>query len=73
LASVLITLSKGQVSPAPIQMQQGWYLIKLEDKKSSKPPSFEQAKPAIRAGMTQRKQFEFLSQLAKDAKIIVQQ
>jgi len=73
LASVLVTLSKGQVSPAPIQMQQGWYLIKLEDKKSSKPPSFEQAKPAIRAGMTQRKQFEFLSQLAKDAKIIVQQ
>ena len=73
LASVLVTLSKGQVSPTPIQMQQGWYLIKLEDKKSSKPPSFEQAKPAIRAGMTQRKQFEFLSRLAKDAKIIIQQ
>ena len=72
LASVLTTLAKGQVSPAPIQMQQGWYLIKLEDKKSSKPPSFEQAKPAIRAGMTQRKQFEFISRIAKDAKIVVQ-
>jgi peptidyl-prolyl cis-trans isomerase C len=53
-------------------MQQGWYLIKLEDKKSSKPPSFEQAKAAIRAGMTQRKQYEFLGQIAKDAKIVVQ-
>lgn len=72
IASVLTTLSKGQVSPAPIHMQQGWYLIKLEDKKSTKPPSFEQAKQAIRAGMTQRKQYEFLSQLAKDAKIVVQ-
>ena len=72
LASVLTTLSKGQVSPAPIQMQQGWFLIKLEDKKSSKPPAFEQAKAAIRAGMTQRKQYEFLGQIAKDAKIIVQ-
>ena len=72
LASALTTLAKGQVSPAPIQMQQGWYLIKLEDKKSSKPPSFEQAKQAIRAGMTQRKQFEFISQIAKDAKIVVQ-
>jgi peptidyl-prolyl cis-trans isomerase C len=72
LASVLATLSKGQVSPAPIQTQQGWYLIKLEDKKSSKPPSFEQAKQAIRAGMTQRKQYEFLGQIAKDAKIVVQ-
>ena len=72
LASVLITLAKGQVSPAPIQIQQGWYLIKLEDKKSTKPPSFEQAKPAIRAGMMQRKQYEFIGQIAKDAKIIVQ-
>uniref|UniRef100_B1XTI9 peptidylprolyl isomerase n=1 Tax=Polynucleobacter necessarius subsp. necessarius (strain STIR1) TaxID=452638 RepID=B1XTI9_POLNS len=72
LASTLTTLSKGQVSPAPIQMQQGWYLIKLEDKKSSKLPSFEQAKQAIRTGLTQRKQFEFLGQIAKDAKIVVQ-
>jgi peptidyl-prolyl cis-trans isomerase C len=72
LGSVLITLAKGQVSPVPIQMQQGWYLIKLEDKKSSKPPSFDQAKAAIRAGMTQRKQYEYLGQIAKDAKIIVQ-
>lgn len=71
LASALTTLSKGQVT-APIQMQQGWYLMKLEDKKSSKPPSFEQAKQAIRAGMTQRKQYEFLGQIAKDAKIVVQ-
>ena len=46
--------------------------MKLEDKKSSKPPSFEQAKQVIRAGMTQRKQFEFVSQIAKDAKIVVQ-
>ena len=72
LASVLVTLAKGQVSPAPIQMQQGWYLIKLEDKKSSKPPAFEQAKAAIRASMIQRKQYEFLGQIAKDAKIVVQ-
>lgn len=72
IGAVLINLAKGQVSQAPIQVQQGWYLIKLEDKKSSKPPTFEQAKPAIRAGMAQRKQMEFLSQIAKDSKIIVQ-
>jgi peptidyl-prolyl cis-trans isomerase C len=71
IASVLIMLNKGQVSPAPIQMPQGWYLIKLEDKKSSKPPTFEQAKPAIRNGLTQKKQFEFLSQLRRSANIVV--
>ena len=71
IASVLITLSKGQVSPAPIQMPQGWYLIKLEDKKSTKPPTFEQAKVAIRNGLLQKKQFEFLSQLRQGANIVV--
>lgn len=71
ITNVLMTLSKGQVSPAPIQMQQGWYLIKLEDKKSSKPPTFEQAKAAIRNGLTQKKQFEFLTQLRQGANIVV--
>jgi peptidyl-prolyl cis-trans isomerase C len=72
ISAVLVNLAKGQVSQSPIQMQQGWYLIKLEDKRSSKPPTFEQAKPAIRNGLAQRKQMEFLSQIAKESKIVVQ-
>jgi len=72
IAADLTTLAKGQVSAAPIQMQQAWYLVKLEDKKSSKPPTFEQAKPAIRNGLAQRKQFEFVSQIAKESKIVIQ-
>jgi len=71
ISAVLVNLGKGQTS-APIQLQQGWYLVKLEDKKSSKPPTFEQAKPAIRAGIAQRKQFEFISGIAKNSKIVVQ-
>lgn len=72
MGGVIANLSKGQVSQTPIQMGQGWFLVKLEDKRTSKPPSFEQAKAAIRAGMAQRKQFEFLSQIAKDSKIVIQ-
>ncbi len=72
ISAVLVNLSKGQVSQAPIQMQQGWYLVKLEDKRGSKPPTFEQAKAAIRNGLVQRKQFEFLSQLAKESSIVIQ-
>ena len=71
IAAVLTVLSKGQVSPTPIQMPQGWYLIKLEDKKSSKPPTYEQAKVVIRNGLMQKKQFEFLSQLRQGANIVV--
>ena len=72
IAEVLTTLNKGQVSSAPIKMQQGWYLVKLEDKRSTKPPSFEQAKPAIRNGLMQKRQFELLSKLRKTANIVVQ-
>jgi peptidyl-prolyl cis-trans isomerase C len=71
IANVLVTLSKGQISPAPIQMPQGWYLIKLEDKKSSKPPTFEQAKAVIRNALLQKKQYEFLSQLRQSSTIVV--
>lgn len=62
---------KGPTSAA-IQVQQGWYLVKLEDKCSSKPPTLEQAKQAIRAGLAQKKQFEFISGIAKNSKIVVQ-
>ena len=60
------------LGPLPIKMPEGWYLIKLEDKKSSKPPTLEQATPSIRAGLTQKKQFEYLNQLRQGANIVVQ-
>ena len=72
ISAVLINLAKGQVSQAPIQLQQGWYLVKLEDKRTSKPPTLDQAKTAIRNGIAQRRQFEFLSQIAKESKIVIQ-
>lgn len=72
ISAVLVNLAKGQVSQAPIQLQQGWYLVKLEDKRTSKPPTLDQAKAAIRNGLAQRKQFEFLSQIAKESKIVIQ-
>ena len=72
ISAVLVSLGKGQVSQAPIQLQQGWYLVKLEDKRTSKPPTLDQAKAAIRNGIAQRKQIEFLSQIAKESKIVIQ-
>ena len=71
ISAALANLGKGQTS-APIKLEQGWYLVKVEDKKSSKPPSLEQASQAIRAALTQKKQFDFLSDLAKNSKIVVQ-
>jgi peptidyl-prolyl cis-trans isomerase C len=71
IAGVLTTLSKGQFSPEPIKMPEGWYLVKLDDKRTTKPPSFEEAKAGIRKNLNQKKQLGFLMQLRKGADIIV--
>ena len=71
IAGVLTTLPKGQFSPEPIKMPEGWYLVKVDDKRTSKPPSFEEAKVGIRKNLNQKKQLGFLMQLRKGADIIV--
>ena len=72
IAGVITTLSKGQTSPAPIQMPEGWYLVKVDDKRTTKPPSFDQARAGIQKSLNQKKQLDFLMQLRQSANIIVQ-
>jgi peptidyl-prolyl cis-trans isomerase C len=72
IAGVITTLSKGQFSPEPIKMPEGWYLVKLDDKRTTKPPSFEEAKAGIRKNLNQQKQLGFLIELRKGAEIIIQ-
>jgi peptidyl-prolyl cis-trans isomerase C len=52
-------------------LQQAWYLVKLEDKKSSKPASFEQAEQSVKANLAQKKQLDLLSKIAKDSAIVI--
>jgi peptidyl-prolyl cis-trans isomerase C len=72
IAGVITSLSKGQFSPEPIKMPEGWYLVKLDDKRTTKPPSFEEAKAGIRKNLNQQKQLGFLMELRKGSEIIVQ-
>jgi peptidyl-prolyl cis-trans isomerase C len=47
-------LEKGKVS-APVQTEYGWHLIKVEDKRDRKPPTFEEVKDQIIASLVQSK------------------
>lgn len=40
-------LKKGQMTDAPIQTQFGWHVIRLDDERSTKIPSFEEAKQEL--------------------------
>lgn len=63
-------LEKGAVSE-PVKTQYGWHVIKLEDKREKKPPSFEEVKDRIIAALVQQKAQEVVQDLRSKAKVEV--
>lgn len=57
LGAVVVNLQKGAVAAAPIQTGVGWHVLKLDDTRSYKIPTFEEARMQMRQGvLTQRRQ-----------------
>lgn len=61
-------LKKGEVSP-PVKSQFGFHLIKLEDRREKKLPTFDEVKDRILNSMIQRKAQEVATALRTKAKI----
>jgi len=61
-------LKKGEVSP-PVKSQFGYHLIKVEDRRDKKLPTFEEVKDRIMNSMIQRKAQEVANGLRTGAKI----
>lgn len=72
VSNVMVNLSKGTVCAAPIFSNGGWHIIKVDDKRTYKIPTFEESKNNIRAGLMQKKQAEYVIELRKNAKIQMQ-
>ena len=65
---VAFETKKGEVSE-PVKTKFGWHVIKVEDKRDSKPPSFEEVKGGLMAGMVNQKAVEVITGLRSSAKI----
>lgn len=63
-----LALKKGEISE-PVKTQFGWHVIKLEDRRMSKPPAFDEVKDSMKSGMVRQKAIEVISGLREDAKI----
>ena len=62
-------LGKGQMSPAPVKTEAGWHIIRVEDLRPIKVPSFNEAKQGLTRQIQGKKFDEFLNQLRTKAKI----
>lgn len=65
---IAFATEKGKVS-APVQTKYGWHLIKVEDKRDRKPPSFEEVKDQIMASLVQAKLQSTVREMRGAAKI----
>lgn len=71
LGSNLAKLNKGAYTTSPIEVQGAWYILKADDKRPFKAPTFDESKERIRGALTQQKRAEFLKQLRESAQITV--
>lgn len=63
-ADAVKALTKGQTTDKPVQTQFGWHVIRLEDTRPTKIPSFDEVKPQF----AQRAQQEQIQKLVADLK-----
>jgi len=70
VASTLPSMGKGAVSAAPIQTPVGWVILKVDDKRPFKVPSFEESKPQLRQALVQQYIAETVKTLRANARIV---
>lgn len=68
-AKALVSLKKGQYTKVPVQTQFGWHIIKLDDVRALKVPTFEELKPQLTQRLEQQSIKDYVADLRSKAKI----
>ncbi len=68
-SAAMIKLNKGQITETPVKTQFGYHVIKLEDTRAAKVPSFDEVKQQVAESIQQRRLAAYRDELAKKAKI----
>jgi peptidyl-prolyl cis-trans isomerase C len=68
-SDAVATLSKGAVSPTPVQTQFGWHVIKLVDTRAAQPLAYDKVKEGLQKNLQQRNLEKMMTELRSKAKI----
>ena len=68
-ANALLNLKKGEYTKEPVQSQFGWHVIKLDDTRDLKVPSYEEVKPQLQQRLQQQSIKKAIDELRAKAKI----
>lgn len=65
----LVTLKKGEVTDAPVKTDFGWHVIRLDDERVARLPTFEEAKPTLERNVQIQMSQKMIEDLRAKAKI----
>lgn len=68
-SAAAFALAAGQYSTVPVKTQFGWHVIKVEEMRDAKPPTFEQAAPELRMALSSEIATEYLKSLREGADV----
>lgn len=68
-ADAAFAMQAGQLLDAPVKTQFGWHVIKVEDRRMSTAPAFEQVQPMLREQLAEETADHLLSEMRGKAKV----
>ncbi len=68
-ANALMNLKKGEYTKEPVKSQFGWHVIRLDDVRPLKVPTFDEVKPQLQQGLQQQAIQKAVADLRASAKI----
>ncbi len=68
-ADAAFALQPGEVAPGPVKSEFGWHVIKVEGRRQTEPPSFEEKREEISSGLSREVAVALLDDLRGKARI----